>query len=120
MREEGINLPDPSFDIEGNPEFDKLEIENEDEFETAFENCEEILRKEPVRIMSEKEIDSLKKNPLEHEGTTIVSNVTEGKNSIKKAYIESYGCQMKFDDSEVVASILHKEGYSMTDTLDQA
>jgi hypothetical protein len=44
MREEGINFPDPSFDIEGNPEFDNLEIENEDEFETAFENCEEILR----------------------------------------------------------------------------
>ena len=44
MREEGINFPDPSFDIDGNPEFDNLEIENEDEFETAFENCEEILR----------------------------------------------------------------------------
>ena len=42
--------------------------------------------------MSVKEIDSLKKNPLEHEGTTIVSNVTGGKNSNKKAYIESYGC----------------------------
>ena len=41
--------------------------------------------------MSVKEIDSLKKNPLEHEGTTIVSNVTEGKNSNKKAYIEGYG-----------------------------
>ena len=70
--------------------------------------------------MSVKEIDSLKKNPLEHEGTTIVSDVTEGKNSNKKAYIESYGCQMNFADSEVVASILHKEGYSITDTLDQA
>ena len=44
MREEGINFPDPSFDIDGNPEFDNLEIENDDEFETAFENCEEILR----------------------------------------------------------------------------
>ena len=70
--------------------------------------------------MSVKEIYSLKKNPLEHEGTTIVSDVTEGKNSNKKAYIESYGCQMNFADSEVVASILHKEGYSITDTLDQA
>ena len=44
MREEGIDFPDPTFDIDGNPEFDNLEIENEDEFETAFENCEEILR----------------------------------------------------------------------------
>lgn len=62
--------------------------------------------------MSVKEIDSLKKNPLEHEGTTIVSDVTEGKNSNKKAYIESYGCQMNFADSEVVASILKKRWLS--------
>ena len=45
MREEGINFPDPTFDIDGNPQFDNLEIENEEEFERAFENCEDILRK---------------------------------------------------------------------------
>ena len=44
MREEGIDFPDPTFDIDGNPEFDNLEIENEEEFETAFESCEDILR----------------------------------------------------------------------------
>ena len=44
MREEGINFPDPTFDIDGNPQFDTLEIENEEEFESAFENCEDILR----------------------------------------------------------------------------
>ena len=44
MREEGINFPDPTFDIDGNPQFDNLEIDNEDEFERAFENCEDILR----------------------------------------------------------------------------
>ena len=44
MREEGINFPDPTFDIDGNPQFDNLEIENEEEFEKAFENCEDILR----------------------------------------------------------------------------
>ena len=44
MREEGINFPDPTFDIDGNPRFDNLEIENEEEFESAFENCEDILR----------------------------------------------------------------------------
>ena len=44
MREEGINFPDPTFDIDGNPQFDNLEIENEAEFESAFENCEDILR----------------------------------------------------------------------------
>lgn len=30
----------------------------------------------------------------------------------KKFYIESYGCAMNFSDSEIVASILAKEGYS--------
>ena len=44
MREEGIDFPDPTFDIDGNPEFDNLEIENEEEFENAFESCEDILR----------------------------------------------------------------------------
>ena len=44
MREEGINFPDPTFDIDGNPQFDNLEIENEEEFENAIENCEDILR----------------------------------------------------------------------------
>ena len=38
----------------------------------------------------------------------------------KSVYIESYGCQMNFSDSEVVASILFKEGYSITKKLDHA
>lgn len=44
MREEGINFPDPTFDIDGNPQFDNVDVENEDEFEEAFTNCEDILR----------------------------------------------------------------------------
>ncbi|HVX51413.1 MAG TPA: tRNA (N6-isopentenyl adenosine(37)-C2)-methylthiotransferase MiaB [Chitinophagaceae bacterium] len=32
----------------------------------------------------------------------------------KKFYIESYGCQMNFSDSEIVASILHNEGFGAT------
>ncbi|MEM8926898.1 MAG: tRNA (N6-isopentenyl adenosine(37)-C2)-methylthiotransferase MiaB [Bacteroidota bacterium] len=35
----------------------------------------------------------------------------------RKLYIESYGCQMNFADSEVVASILAKEGFSTTNEL---
>jgi tRNA-2-methylthio-N6-dimethylallyladenosine synthase len=38
----------------------------------------------------------------------------------KKLYIESYGCQMNFADSEVVASILRNNGYSTTSDLAQA
>lgn len=32
----------------------------------------------------------------------------------KKFYLESYGCQMNFNDSEIVASILMSEGFSNT------
>ena len=39
------------------------------------------------------------------------------KNNSKKFYIESYGCQMNFADSEVVASIISKEGYDSTTNL---
>lgn len=37
----------------------------------------------------------------------------------KKLFLESYGCQMNFADSEIIASILIKEGYSTTrDAMD--
>jgi tRNA-2-methylthio-N6-dimethylallyladenosine synthase len=38
----------------------------------------------------------------------------------KKVYIESYGCQMNFSDSEIVASILQKEGYNTTTDINEA
>lgn len=38
----------------------------------------------------------------------------------KKFYIESYGCQMNFSDSEIVASILHQEGFGATGNYTEA
>ena len=38
----------------------------------------------------------------------------------KKVYIESYGCQMNFSDSEIVAAIMRKDGYSATNIIDEA
>lgn len=38
----------------------------------------------------------------------------------KRFYIESYGCQMNFADSEIVASILHQEGFGATRNLEEA
>jgi tRNA-2-methylthio-N6-dimethylallyladenosine synthase len=38
----------------------------------------------------------------------------------KKLYLESYGCQMNFSDSEVVASIMTKEGYATTRNIEEA
>lgn len=38
----------------------------------------------------------------------------------RKLYIESYGCQMNFSDSEIVASILAKEGFDTTSDIHHA
>ncbi len=38
----------------------------------------------------------------------------------KKFYIESYGCQMNFSDSEIVASILHEQGFGPTRNFEDA
>jgi len=38
----------------------------------------------------------------------------------KRFYIESYGCQMNFADSEIVASILHQQGFGATRNLEEA
>ena len=38
----------------------------------------------------------------------------------KKLYVESYGCQMNFSDSEIVTSILTKDGYDTTTDSSEA
>ena len=38
----------------------------------------------------------------------------------RQLYIESYGCQMNFSDSEIVTSILQKDGFNTTDDIEQA
>lgn len=38
----------------------------------------------------------------------------------KRFYIESYGCQMNFSDSEIIASILHTEGFGPTRNVEDA
>lgn len=47
--------------------------------------------------------------------------VLEGNNSnSKKLFLESYGCQMNFSDSEIVASILSENGYNTTQKMEEA
>ena len=61
------------------------------------------------------------KNPNEYNGEVLGNQVDTPKNTNnKQVYIESYGCQMNFSDSEIVASILNKEGYALTETLEDA
>jgi len=38
----------------------------------------------------------------------------------KKLFLESYGCQMNFSDSEIVASILAQEGYNTVNLVEEA
>src|SRR5690606_35774148 len=42
------------------------------------------------------------------------------KNEKGKVYIESYGCQMNFSDSEIVASVMAENGYAGTRNMEEA
>ncbi|AJA67943.1 MULTISPECIES: tRNA (N6-isopentenyl adenosine(37)-C2)-methylthiotransferase MiaB [Myroides] len=52
------------------------------------------------------------------QGTSL--HLEQKQDNNKKLFIESYGCQMNFSDSEIVASILSNEGYNTTDNLEEA
>ncbi|MDX5426959.1 MAG: tRNA (N6-isopentenyl adenosine(37)-C2)-methylthiotransferase MiaB [Bacteroidota bacterium] len=54
----------------------------------------------------------------ERQGEALV--MEQGLDGSKKLYIESYGCQMNFSDSEIVASILTEQGYETTRNLEEA
>lgn len=65
-----------------------------------------------VNVTMEKIIEENK------QGTSLV--LEQNANNTKKLFIESYGCQMNFSDSEVVASILANQGYNTTQNLEEA
>ncbi|MBL4577135.1 MAG: tRNA (N6-isopentenyl adenosine(37)-C2)-methylthiotransferase MiaB, partial [Flavobacteriales bacterium] len=50
----------------------------------------------------------------------VMSETSGEENVIGKVYIESYGCQMNFSDSEIVASIMKKKGYGLTTDYSKA
>lgn len=52
--------------------------------------------------------------------TLTVERPKAAKSNGKKFYIESYGCQMNFADSEVVASILSEAGFDSTSEFNDA
>lgn len=57
----------------------------------------------------------------ENENYITQFNSTPGhRMNAKKLYIESYGCQMNFSDSEIVTSIMQKQGYGTTQTAEDA
>ncbi|UMB60323.1 tRNA (N6-isopentenyl adenosine(37)-C2)-methylthiotransferase MiaB [Lutibacter sp. A80] len=52
------------------------------------------------------------------QGQALLTDQKEGNH--KKLFIESYGCQMNLNDTEIVASILSEEGYNTTHLLEEA
>jgi len=62
--------------------------------------------------------------PSEHiieekkQGQALITKDQKG--NAKKLFIESYGCQMNLNDSEIVASILADEGFNTTTLLEEA
>ena len=65
------------------------------------------------------DIDILDRNSQEAT-ETIETSKEENTGKKKKLYIESYGCQMNFADSEVVSSIMKDNGYDTTSDFETA
>ena len=59
------------------------------------------------------------KNAMKYNGK-LVKDDNNYKKKSKTLYIESYGCQMNFSDSEIVASILKKKGITTTNDISTA
>jgi len=65
-------------------------------------------------------IETLLTKKIDEKNQGNILNITSSKNGSRKLYIESYGCQMNFADSEVVASILSKEDFVTTKNINEA
>ncbi len=54
------------------------------------------------------------------QGEAYAPNTSSQNPVAKKFFIESYGCSMNFSDSEIIASILHTEGFGATKHEEEA
>jgi tRNA-2-methylthio-N6-dimethylallyladenosine synthase len=70
----------------------------------------------PTLVGIRKEIDENKQGEVFFQGKNALPAAEGG----RQFYIESYGCQMNFSDSEIVASILAEMGFSPTRNLELA
>jgi tRNA-2-methylthio-N6-dimethylallyladenosine synthase len=62
----------------------------------------------------------VKKTDEARQGEAYMPEMPIGHPFGRRFYIESYGCQMNFSDSEIVASILQGEGFSATRNVEEA
>ena len=66
------------------------------------------------------ELKNTENHDESRQGEPLIIEANTAITPTKKLYLESYGCQMNFADSEVVASILVKDGYETTRNVDEA
>jgi tRNA-2-methylthio-N6-dimethylallyladenosine synthase len=66
------------------------------------------------------ELKTLSKEEIQSLDVPRISGNMRSEKSKGKVYIESYGCQMNFADSEVVTSILMNHGYGTTDNIQES
>jgi tRNA-2-methylthio-N6-dimethylallyladenosine synthase len=64
------------------------------------------------------DLDVLQQAPSSDQAPLTTPESNTGKK--RKLYIESYGCQMNFSDSEIVASIMAESGFDTTDKAEKA
>ena len=64
--------------------------------------------------------DTVKEEQTEASCETMQVSREESAGNDRKLYIESYGCQMNFSDSEIVSSIMKKNGFDTTSQFETA
>jgi tRNA-2-methylthio-N6-dimethylallyladenosine synthase len=91
----------------------------------------DILSEKPVSLRRKKNICMYDSNPT-IQGVKTIDEARQGNvlfkehwqesdaPGIRRFYIESYGCQMNFSDSEIVASILAESGFAPTRNLEES
>lgn len=65
-------------------------------------------------------LEGIKEILTDRQGEVFFQEDTQKKAGQKHFYIESYGCQMNFSDSEIVASILGESGYAPTRNMEES
>ena len=66
------------------------------------------------------DLDILDQSKQEEANCDVKISTESHNHKARKLYIESYGCQMNFSDSEIVTSILQKEGFDTTASFETA
>lgn len=67
-----------------------------------------------------KDLNIIDKNNSQKSCEVVKTSTEQNTGKQRKLYVESYGCQMNFSDSEIVTSIMQKEGFDTTSDFESA